>query len=133
MGDVSGAGLKLDIDAAGCVKAGRTAKDGVVYFGVPQSAGKKRNDVELVGVEGDPGTRLFKIYYAKKENEYFLKDLGTGAGTFVRVDRRTPLLQGSVISFGQHHIVVTYRLCGEPDPDSRITLQLIDDAKGKTQ
>ena len=61
-----------------------------------------------------------------------MKDLGAGSGAFVRIDTKTVLKQGNVITFGQHHIVVNYKLSSDRDPDSRIIMQLIEDGKSRT-
>jgi len=72
------------------------------------------------------GMRFFKIYYNKDDNEYFLKDLGEGPGAFVRIDTKTPIKQGSVITFGQHHLAIYKKLSNEFDPDYKITVQVLE-------
>ncbi len=144
-GENSRATAKYDINPAGCVQSKRATKDGSVYFGPPYVSTffcfvfmnqnpqcfqkSKINDIELESEEIKEGIRFFKIYYSKEENDYFLKDLGEGPGTFVRIDTKTPLKQGSVITFGQHHLVVNYKLTKEVDPDYRIFVQLIEGEK----
>lgn len=126
---------KYEITPMGYAKSKRGTSDSVVYFGTPdvrkvsdeQKSG--RNDIEL-DLEGmAKGTRFFKIYYSNNANRYFLKDLGEGPGVFVRVDKRTPLKQGAIITFGQQHLVVNYKLSQDVDPGHKITLQLIEDGK----
>ena len=121
--------LKYVINYTGCVQSKRaTKKDGVIYFGPRITSGL--NDIEL-DIESNPDevSHFFKIYYAKEENNYYLKDMGEGLGTFVRVDSRTVLKQGNVITFGQQHLVVNYKLCKELDPDQPIIIQLIQGQK----
>ena len=77
--------------------------------------------------------RYFKLYYYKEENEYFLKDLGEGPGTFIRIDAKTALKQGNVITFGQHHLIVNYKLSKELDPEYKIFIQLIEGEKSIAQ
>ncbi len=41
--------------------------------------------------------------------------------------------QGYIITFGNFHIVVNYKLSKEPDPDNTIYIQLIDGTQAKEQ
>ena len=75
------------------------------------------------------GVRLFKLFFSKERDNYFLKDLGEGSGVFVKTEKRTKLHQGAIISFGQHHLVINYKLSKEVDHDKKINIQVIDGEK----
>lgn len=44
----------------------------------------KLNDYVLPSVEGF-GSKHFQIRFSNEQNSYFLKDLGEGTGTFIKV------------------------------------------------
>ncbi len=41
-----------------------------------------------------------------EKNGYFLKDMGEGTGTFIKVDQYFILKNGHIVSFGESHMVV---------------------------
>lgn len=48
------------------------------------------------------------IKYSRDDKKYYLRDLGDGSGTFVRIDNSSDLIlkHGFIISFGDSHMVV---------------------------
>ena len=46
------------------------------------------------------------IRYIVEKNNYILKDLGEGTGTFIKVQDQVVLKNGHIISFGEFHLVV---------------------------
>ena len=50
------------------------------------------------------------IKYNLDDQKYYLRDLGDGSGTFVRVDNSKGLIlkHGFIISFGDSHMVVQF-------------------------
>lgn len=99
-------------------------KDGCVFFGssrvderelqLSQGRASVANDV----IVNDPSLeesqqkpegeekRNFVIKYKLDRGGYYLKDLGEGAGTFVRVDKPLIVSTGFLISFGDSHMVL---------------------------
>ncbi len=53
------------------------------------------------------GSRHFIIKYSMDHKSYYLRDLGEGNGTFVRLDTPLLLKHGFIISFGDSHMVVS--------------------------
>ena len=49
----------------------------------------------------------FVVYYDLLRDAYFIKDLGVGFGTFVRLDRPLPLKNNYLILIGSNFILVT--------------------------
>ena len=72
---------------------------------------------------------LFKIYYSKEKDNYYLKDMGEGPGVFVRIDKPIILQQGAIISFGQHHLVFNFKMSKEIDKEYNITVQTVNGEK----
>lgn len=92
-----------------------------------------KNDYVFPAEESGFGQRQFKIFYSIDEDQYYLKDLGDGTGTFVRVDTQIVIRQGYIITFGNFHIVINYKLSKDPDPEYTIYVQLSDGIQTKEQ
>ena len=80
------------------------------------------------------GKRHLVIKYSENDRRYYLRDLGDGSGTFVRVDNTKDLIlkQGFIVSYGDSHMVV--HLSNEMDPQanrlvSKITFKFLDGPK----
>ena len=59
---------------------------------------------------GGIGKRHMVIKYNEIDKKYYLRDLGDGSGTFVRIDNSRDLIlkHGFIISFGDSHMVVQF-------------------------
>ena len=76
--------------------------------------------------------RHFQIRFDIDTSEYFLKDLGCGFGTFLRVNKEIVLHNNALINIGDSYIVVTFSSTEEEeskdyqktDPRKSITLNL---------
>jgi hypothetical protein len=57
---------------------------------------------------GGIGKRHMVIKYQELDKKYYLRDLGDGSGTFIRVDNNKDLVlkHGFIVSFGDSHMVV---------------------------
>lgn len=53
----------------------------------------------------DVNRRNFVIKYRLEKQGYYLKDLGEGSGTFVKVDKPLIVSTGFLVSFGDSHLV----------------------------
>lgn len=56
------------------------------------------------------GSRHMVIKYCMDDKKYYMRDLGDGSGTFIRVDNTKDLVlkHGFIISFGDSHMVVQF-------------------------
>ena len=56
------------------------------------------------------GKRHMVIKYNQMDKKYYLRDLGDGSGTFIRVDNQKDLIlkHGFIVSFGDSHMVVQF-------------------------
>lgn len=52
------------------------------------------------------GKRHMVIKYNLDNKSYYLRDLGDGSGTFIRLDNPLILKHGYIVSFGDSHMVV---------------------------
>ena len=59
-------------------------------------------------VVGGIGKRHMVIKYNDVDKRYYLRDLGDGSGTFVRIDNSKDLIlkHGFIVSYGDSHMVV---------------------------
>jgi len=57
------------------------------------SEGELLNDFIIPAEDSGIGSRHFIIRYDLSERDYFIKDLGEGSGTFVKVDRKLVILR----------------------------------------
>ena len=48
------------------------------------------------------------IKYSMDDKKYYMRDLGDGSGTFVRLDKALELKNGFIISFGYSHMAVNF-------------------------
>jgi len=48
------------------------------------------------------------IKYNMADRQYYIRDLGKGSGTFVRLDVPLTLKNGFIISFGTSHLTVNF-------------------------
>ena len=91
------------------------------------------NDYTFPGKESGFSQNQFKIFYSISDGNYYIKDLGEGLGTFVRVDTEISVGQGYVFTFGSCHISISYKDNYENDPDKSIYIQTYDSNKAKDQ
>ena len=66
------------------------------------------NDFVISNMDTGIGKRHMVIKYNLDNRSYYLRDLGDGSGTFVRLDVPLILRHGYIISFGDSHMVVQF-------------------------
>ncbi len=54
------------------------------------------------------GDRHMIIKYNMADRQYYIRDLGKGSGTFVRLDIPLTLKNGFIVSFGTSHLTVNF-------------------------
>jgi pSer/pThr/pTyr-binding forkhead associated (FHA) protein len=66
------------------------------------------NDIVIPDPTGELGIgkRHFIIKYSTDNRNYYIRDLGDGNGTFVKLETPLLLKHGFIISFGDSHMVV---------------------------
>ena len=106
------AGKTYEIYPYGLKNSKRKVKDSCVYAGSLEIESKIRiNDILLSDKEKGIGRRHFLIqYYQKQSNSakggYFIKDLGDGMGTFIRLEQPLKLENDYIVSFGDSHLII---------------------------
>ena len=83
--------------------------------------------------QGGIGKRHMVVKYNEIDKKYYLRDLGDGSGTFVRIDNSKDLIlkQGFIVSYGDSHMVVQFS--SDIDKEDRviqkITFKFLDGPK----
>ena len=111
-------GTKLKINSDGLTKGSqRNANDGITYFGYTegndktvdyllppkftQGGFKSSEDDKCIG-------RYFQISYNTITKGYYLRDLGNGLGTFIKIKDSMSLKDNSLINIGDSYLVITF-------------------------
>lgn len=89
------------INPGGYEGSTRLPKDGYVYFGNSHD----KSDIVIHDAEASENNHML-IKYEPSKKKYFLKDLGEGTGTFVKITKPFVLKNGNVVSFGESHMLV---------------------------
>ncbi|CAG9318054.1 unnamed protein product [Blepharisma stoltei] len=101
-------GTEYEIYPMGLKGSSRRIQDGCVYAGTLRFENNIIiNDIILSENEKGVGKKHFLIQFDKYQKNYFLKDLGDGMGTFIRLDKPLKLKSNHIISFGDSHLVIT--------------------------
>jgi len=104
-------GTSMDINAQGLVGSLRGKNDGCTILGSLKNSAKGEvyNDFVIQQDENDGiGDRHMIIKYNMADRQYYIRDLGKGSGTFVRLDVPLTLKNGFIISFGTSHLTVNF-------------------------
>jgi pSer/pThr/pTyr-binding forkhead associated (FHA) protein len=87
------------------------------------------NDIVLNQEDSNEiGKRHFCIKYNKGTTGYYLRDLGDGNGTFVRLDTPLLLKTGYIISFGDSHMFIQI-VDDYANDESKIDIKFLDGPK----
>lgn len=104
-------GTSLEINACGLKGSLRGKNDGCTILGSQSQRvhGEHMNDFVIAQDENDGiGDRHMIIKYYMRDKGYYIRDLGKGSGTFVRLDVPLSLKNGFIISFGTSHLTVNF-------------------------
>jgi hypothetical protein len=102
----------FEMNACGMVGSRRGKNDGCTIIGTTGGIDDNETTVPLndfeIGYDLEGSKRHMIIKYSMFDRKYYLRDLGDGSGTFVRVDKPLTLKNGYIISFGDSHVSVNF-------------------------
>lgn len=105
-------GTKIKIDQFGLLEGSlRNAKDNITYFGYMENSDDKNIDKDnsldylLPFKHCEKLGRFFKIQYIPKLNEYIIKDLGNGLGTFIKIQDLIYIRDSQMINIGDSYLI----------------------------
>lgn len=103
------AGTIITINSEGLIGSKRGVKDGCAYFGTYTGDDQYQiNDYTFSMEEQGFGKRHFMIEYDSTKNAYFLKDLGDGTGTFIKIINKALLNMNMIVSFNSIHLAILF-------------------------
>ena len=131
-------GLKLHIKEDKLENSLRNANDGKIYFGFEKDMNNSMNSEEnkkidyiLLPKDNEYVDKYigihFMIRYDENNQKYYIKDLGSGYGTFIKLVSPLEIINNLLINIGDSFIVFTL------DENDNITLKLFTgDEKSET-
>ena len=101
-------GTIFTMNKEGLEESKRNKKDGHAFFGRYNGDDIKRiNDYNFPLGEEGYGQRHFEIYYNKTKDKYFLRDLGDGTGTFLKIIKKKVMTVNMIVSFHSIHLSIS--------------------------
>jgi hypothetical protein len=105
--------ITIEINPLGYVNSKRIKKDGVTYFGYDTGEGQYQVDFILKSndnyyYDDAFNGRHFMIKFNPNDLKYYLKDLGRGFGTFIKIQEWTELVNNLLLNIGENYIVFSF-------------------------
>ena len=101
----------LTITPCGIENGIRSVKDGTTFFGFEEHKGEHGIDYLIKPKEEKYDNRFigkhFQIKFNPNDMTYYLKDLGHGFGTFIKVTTWTKITNNMLLNIGENYIVFT--------------------------
>ena len=107
----------LIINPLGLTESKREEKDGITYFGYEdnnKNKNKNKTSIDyIIEPKGDKcDERFFGKHFQIKFNyldlNYYIKDLGFGFGTFIKIQEWTELKSNLLLNIGENYIVFSF-------------------------
>ena len=115
--------ITLEIDPFGYKNSKRQKKDGITYFGYDVKQGVDTS-IDFILKNNDDSFyddafngRHFMIRFNPDNGNYYVKDLGKGFGTFIKVQNWNELKNNLLLNIGENYIVFSY---GDEDDEENI-------------
>jgi len=106
-GDILPSGQEFIINDRGLESNESQKTDGTVNIGKSKHTKETKDELNDITLDDyTVGDRHCIIKYNPNLKRYFIKDQGDGSGTFVKVKAPMKVKNGTVISFGESHLVV---------------------------
>ncbi len=123
-------GLKLHINKDHLDNSLRNGKDGKIYFGYQKDLNilneKPYIDYLLLPKDNDYDSKFigihFQIRYDKNNYKYYIKDLGSGYGTFIKLVESLKIKNNLLINIGDTFIVFSFK--ENDEKNENITLKI---------
>ena len=115
----------LIISPTGLLDSRRSVRDGYTFFGYKYKlSGVVLNDIKLHLKDSEkcpnvPG-RYFMIYYDITHSSYWIKDLGKGAGVFIKLDFPLIMKDGIIVNIGNSYLQFNFKIKIPSNPEVEI-------------
>ena len=114
--------INIEIDPYGYINSKRKIKDGITYFGYEAQQGRGNFEVDYVMQNNENNDyedafngRHFMITFNPDDLNYYIKDLGRGFGTFIKMQEWTELKNNLLLNLGENYVVFSL---GDDDDDN---------------
>ena len=91
------------------------------YILPPEQINNKENDNKELENDNSQEGLFFKIYYNFISKKYYIKDLGNGFGTFIKLKDKFYIIDNSLINIGDSYLLFSYN---KPESDVNINEQI---------
>ena len=110
-GNVLPTGTTFELNPAGLLTGGRLKGDGKTYLGsqkykISSRDGQQQLKNDILLNDTSVGERQSMLKYNPSNKRYYLRDLGEGSGTFVKIQQRVRLISGAIVSFSDSHVAI---------------------------
>jgi hypothetical protein len=105
--DISEKLIQIEIDPFGYVNSKREKKDGITYFGYQN----ENAELDYILKNSDNfyddnfSGKHFMIKFNPDDLNYYIKDLGKGCGTFIKIQEWTEIKNNLLLNIGDNYIV----------------------------
>ena len=99
--------IQIEIDPYGYVNSKRVKKDGITYFGYQNES----TELDYILKNSDNfydenlNGKHFMIKFNPDDLNYYIKDLGKGCGTFIKIQEWTEIRNNLLLNIGDNYIV----------------------------
>ena len=121
-------GTILEITPQGLQDSKRLANDGITYFGYKRKSipnGPITSDFVIPSVANQQDRETqFLIYFNPDFKAYFLRDLGKGGGTYIKVADTLTLAENQLLNMGDSYLVINILKKSINDPYPTLATKL---------
>ena len=103
--------INIQINPLGYFNSKRK-KDGITYFGYQKDESEKENDIDIKinpidneYIDDKYFGRHFQIKFNPNDKQYYLKDLGHGFGTFIKIIDWVEIKNNFLLNIGENYLV----------------------------
>ena len=120
----------IEITPLGYIESKRK-KDGITFFGYNNDKEKNEIDININPIEGENADekfygKHFQIKFNPEDLNYYLRDLGHGFGTFIRMNSKVEIKNNFLLNIGENYLIfsITKEANKENDNNSNNLLNI---------
>ena len=123
----------IEITPLGYIESKRK-KDGITFFGYNNDKEKNEIDININTIEGENADekfygKHFQIKFNPEDLNYYLKDLGHGYGTFIRINDWVEIKNNLLLNIGENYLI--FSLVNEENDDNVLNIKLFSVSNGQ--
>ena len=99
----------IEITPLGYIESKRN-KDGITFFGYNNNKDQNEIDININPIEGENADekfygKHFQIKFNPEDLNYYLRDLGHGFGTFIRMNSKVEIKNNFLLNIGENYLI----------------------------